>query len=428
MRKSIQSIRGTNDYLPKDVLLWQKTEKILTDVLYNYCIEEIRIPVIEYTELFTRSIGISNDVVCKEMYTFYDRSNKKITLRPEGTSGCIRACIKNGLLYNKEQRLWYIGPMFRYERPQKGRYRQFNQLGVEIFGTKNPIVDVDLIMLTIEWWKKLRITDNLFLEINSLGNLESRMNYKKDLIKFFCKNKNYLDENTQQHIYTNPIRILDSKNEKTKSLLNDAPSIINYLDDESNIYFNTICKYLNKLKVSYVINSKLVRGLDYYNSTIFEWKTNNLGSQKTVCGGGRYDNLVKYLGGISTPAVGLAIGLDRLMLLIKQINNNYLDSTYIDIYIICTKSTQSYALFLSQNIRKKLKNIRLILNYYSNCIKKQIKLANKYNSRVVLILTKEHILNDLITVKDLSTKNEENIKQKNLINNLIEKFDNKLNN
>ncbi|KJJ58494.1 histidinol dehydrogenase, partial [Vibrio cholerae] len=314
MAKTIQAIRGMNDCLPTQSPLWQKVEGVVKNVISAYGYSEVRMPIVEMTHLFSRAIGEVTDVVEKEMYTFEDRNGDSLTLRPEGTAGCVRSGIENGLLYNQEQRLWYMGPMFRHERPQKGRYRQFHQCGVEVFGLDGPDVDAELIMMTARLWRELGIAQHVRLELNSIGSLEARANYRTALIDYLEQYQNVLDEDCKRRMYTNPLRVLDSKNPDVQAILGDAPQLSDYLDAESKQHFAGLCELLDAAGIEYTVNQRLVRGLDYYNRTVFEWITESLGSQGTVCGGGRYDGLVEQLGGKPTPAVGFAMGLERLVL------------------------------------------------------------------------------------------------------------------
>ncbi|MCW8996740.1 MAG: histidine--tRNA ligase, partial [Psychromonas sp.] len=304
MAKKIQAIRGMNDTLPEQTPVWQKLESLFRQVVSSYGYSEIRMPIVEYTNLFKRSIGEVTDIVEKEMYTFADRNGDSLTLRPEGTASCVRAGNENGLLYNQERRLWYTGPMFRHERPQKGRYRQFHQFGVETFGIASADIDAEVILLSARLWKALGIEQHVELQLNSLGSNEARALYKEALVEFLAKHVDKLDEDSKRRMTTNPLRVLDSKNPEVQALLVDAPKLSEHLDDESVAHFQLLQKYLDAAGVKYVINERLVRGLDYYNRTVFEWVTNSLGAQGTICAGGRYDGLVEQLGGKSTPAVG----------------------------------------------------------------------------------------------------------------------------
>ena len=313
-----KSIRGMNDVTPKEVAIWQLVEKSIRSVFSSYGYEEIRIPIVEQTELFVRSVGDSSDIVSKEMYAFEDRGGDGISLRPEGTAGCVRACIENDLLRVDSPRLWYMGPMFRYERPQKGRSRQFHQASAEVFGIDHPTADAELMMLARSLWTDLGIRNNVNLEINSLGNSETRKKYKTLLHEFFKKFSSDLDKDSQRQLKENPLRILDSKSEAIKDLLADMPSILDHLDSDSEDHFNKLKDLLTQSNIDFEVNDRLVRGLDYYNKTVFEWKTKDLGAQDTVCGGGRYDGLVEQLGGKKCPATGFSIGLERLVLLVKE--------------------------------------------------------------------------------------------------------------
>jgi len=349
-----ESIRGIHDYLPKEIILWNYVEKIIKKILFSYCYNEIRLPILEYTKLFKHTIGNITDIVEKEMYSFEDRNNNKLTLRPEGTVGCARANIQHHLLNDREQRLWYLGPMFRYERPQKGRYRQFYQMGVEVFGLKGPDIDVELILLTKNFWRTLGIEKYLILEVNSIGSIDIRNKYKKDLVRFLKTNESFLDKDSKYRLDTNPLRILDSKILSTQILLKNGPQLNHYLDENSSIYFKKLCYFMSNLGISYTINNNLIRGLDYYNDTVFEWKTNKLGAQDTICAGGRYDHLIEKLGGPKTPAIGFAIGMERLILLIKAVSS-FMIPYFIDIYVLVfDDSFKLNAIKLSELIRSKL--------------------------------------------------------------------------
>ncbi|WP_286237050.1 histidine--tRNA ligase [Neptuniibacter halophilus] len=316
----IKAIRGMNDILPEQTPVWQYLENTVKDVLSVYGYSEIRMPVVEQTNLFKRSIGEVTDIVEKEMYTFEDRNGESLTLRPEGTASCVRAAEEHGLLFNQMQRFWYQGPMFRYERPQKGRYRQFHQIGVETFGMANADIDAEVILLSARLWKRLGLLDSVTLQLNSLGSNEARAEYKAALVEYLEQRKDQLDEDSQRRLETNPLRILDSKDEKTQSLLDGAPVLSDYLDEESREHFAELTATLDAAGLSYEINPRLVRGLDYYCKTVFEWVTDKLGAQGTVCAGGRYDGLVKQLGGRPTPAVGFAMGVERLILMLETLN------------------------------------------------------------------------------------------------------------
>ncbi len=314
---NIRAIRGMNDILPDETPHWRRLEQTVSQLLASYGYGEIRLPVVEQTELFKRSIGEVTDIVEKEMYTFDDRNGDSLTLRPEGTAGCVRAAIQQGLL-TVPQRLWYAGPMFRYERPQKGRQRQFHQIGVEAFGIASADMDAELILLCARLWRQLGLADSVELQINSIGSSAARRAYRAALVDYLSAHADALDEDSQRRLHSNPLRILDSKNPRTQALLDAAPALADYLDDEARDDFERLCELLQAAGLAYVVNPRLVRGLDYYNKTVFEWVTERLGAQGTVCAGGRYDGLVEQLGGKSTPAVGFAMGMERLVLLMLE--------------------------------------------------------------------------------------------------------------
>ncbi len=412
MAKNIQAIRGMNDYLPADTAIWQRIEGTLKQVLASYGYSEIRLPIVEQTPLFSRAIGEVTDVVEKEMYTFEDRNGESLTLRPEGTAGCVRAGIEHGLLYNQEQRLWYIGPMFRYERPQKGRYRQFHQMGVEVFGLQGPDVDAELIMLTHRWWKALGIADHVELELNSIGSLDARANYRSALVAFLEQHKEVLDEDCKRRMYTNPLRVLDSKNPDIQTLLNDAPTLGEFLDEESREHFSGLCALLDDAGIKYRINQRLVRGLDYYNRTVFEWVTSSLGSQGTVCGGGRYDGLVEQLGGRATPAVGFAMGLERLVLLVQAVNPEFEPTRIVDVYVIASgQGVQSAAMQLAEKLRDANPALKLMTNFGGGNFKKQFARADKWGARIALVLGEDEVKAGQVVIKDLRTGDQQTLAQ-----------------
>ncbi|HHQ6574341.1 TPA: histidine--tRNA ligase [Serratia fonticola] len=412
MAKNIQAIRGMNDYLPEETALWQRIEGTLKQVLSGYGYSEIRLPIVEQTPLFKRAIGEVTDVVEKEMYTFEDRNGESLTLRPEGTAGCVRAGIEHGLLYNQEQRLWYIGPMFRYERPQKGRYRQFHQLGAEVFGLQGPDIDAELILLTARWWKALGIAEHVNLELNSIGSLEARANYRDALVAFLEQHQEKLDEDCKRRMYSNPLRVLDSKNPEVQTLLNDAPRLSEYLDEESKAHFAGLCELLAQAGIPYTVNERLVRGLDYYNRTVFEWVTTSLGAQGTVCAGGRYDGLVEQLGGRATPGVGFAMGLERLVLLVQAVNPDFKAPATIDVYVISSGAgTQSAAMLLAEQVRDAAPQIKLMTNYGGGNFKKQITRADKWGARIALILGENEVAAQQVVIKDLRSGEQETLAQ-----------------
>ncbi|HBV90382.1 MAG TPA: histidine--tRNA ligase [Pantoea sp.] len=412
MAKNIQAIRGMNDYLPADTALWQRIEGVLKQTLASYGYSEIRLPLVEQTPLFKRAIGEVTDVVEKEMYTFDDRNGESLTLRPEGTAGCVRAGIEHGLLYNQEQRLWYMGPMFRYERPQKGRYRQFYQIGVEVFGLQGPDIDAELIMLNARWWKALGISEHVRLELNSIGSLEARAHYRDALVAFLEQHKAVLDEDCKRRMYSNPMRVLDSKNPEVQQLLNDAPQLGDYLDDESREHFSGLCALLDDAGISYTVNQRLVRGLDYYNRTVIEWVTDSLGSQGTVCGGGRYDGLVEQLGGRATPAVGFAMGMERLVLLVQAVNPEFEPTSNVDVYVIASgQGVQSAAMQLAEKLRDEAPELRLMTNFGGGNFKKQFARADKWGARVALVLGEDEVKAGQVVIKDLRRGEQQTLDQ-----------------
>ena len=357
----IKAIRGMNDILPEQTPVWQYLEKTVKNVLSSYGYSEVRMPVVEQTNLFKRSIGEVTDIVEKEMYTFDDRNGESLTLRPEGTASCVRAAEEHGLLFNQMQRFWYQGPMFRYERPQKGRYRQFHQIGVETFGMANSDIDAEVILLSARLWKSLGLLDSVTLQLNSLGSNEARESYKAALVEYLEQRQSQLDEDSLRRLSSNPLRILDSKSPDTQTLLNDAPVLSDYLDAESKQHFAELTEILDSAGIAYEVNPRLVRGLDYYCKTVFEWVTDKLGAQGTVCAGGRYDGLVQQLGGRPTPAVGFAMGVERLILLLETLD--LIPESVrqpFDLYIAAEhKGLQSKIVLLADRLRDAIPNIRV---------------------------------------------------------------------
>lgn len=406
----IQSIRGMNDLLPKDSSLWQYLEGTVSSVLDQYCYREVRFPVLEQTQLFKRSIGEVTDIVEKEMYTFDDRNGESLTLRPEGTASCVRACIQNGLLDNQQvQRLWYSGPMFRYERPQKGRLRQFHQIGVEAFGIASVDVDAELILLTARLWRQLGIDQHVTLELNSIGSLEARLTYKKALEEYLSEHVNDLDEDSQRRLNTNPLRILDSKSAATQQILEGAPKLSDYLDDESRADFSTLKGLLDSAGLSYRLNEKLVRGLDYYNKTVFEWVTDRLGAQGTVCAGGRYDGLVEQLGGKPVPAMGFAMGIERLCLLLQETGAlpKGLENSPDIYFIVAGEEAQMASTAIAETIRTQLPDIRVLKHCGGGKFKKQFKKANESGAAIALIIGDDEAQKNSVNVKWLRKEREQ---------------------
>ena len=407
----IQSIRGMNDLLPEESALWQYLESAVREVLAGYGYQEIRFPIVEQTELFKRSIGEVTDIVEKEMYTFDDRNGESLTMRPEGTASCVRACLQNSLLDNQQiQRLWYHGPMFRYERPQKGRLRQFHQIGVESFGVATPDVDAELILMTARLWKRLGISEYLTLELNSIGNLEARENYRVALVDYLSQHFEQLDEDSQRRLESNPLRILDSKSAQTQALLDQAPALADYLDDESSDHFDELRGVLDAAGIGYSINPRLVRGLDYYSKTVFEWTTDQLGAQGTVCAGGRYDGLVAQLGGKPTPAVGFAMGLERLSLIVQVLNKvpNSINNNPDVYFVVAGDKAKAAAFHLSEQLRDKIPSLKLQLHCGGGSFKSQFKKADKSGASIALIIGDNEAEQGVVNVKWLRNDIEQN--------------------
>jgi histidyl-tRNA synthetase len=401
--KKIQAIRGMNDLLPDRSALWQYFEGKVQALMQRYGYAEIRTPIVEQTALFARSIGEVTDIVEKEMYTFADRNGDSLTLRPEGTASCVRAAMEHGLLHNQTQRLWYQGPMFRHERPQKGRYRQFHQVGVEAFGLDGPDIDAEVILLSARLWRDLGLLDHVTLELNSLGGSEARAAYRDILVAYFEQHFEQLDEDSRRRLTSNPLRILDSKNPDMAPMLADAPRLMDHLDDESREHFEALTALLEAAGIDYVINPRLVRGLDYYGRTVFEWTTTALGSQGTVCAGGRYDGLVEQLGGKPTPAVGFALGIERLVLLLETLEL-VPDSALgeLDVYLLpMDDSATGEALLLAEQLRDELPELRLQLHCGAGSFKSRIKKADKSGARLALLLGEDELAQGCVTLKFL---------------------------
>lgn len=400
-----------NDCLPTQSPLWQKVEGVVKNVISAYGYSEVRMPIVEMTHLFSRAIGEVTDVVEKEMYTFEDRNGDSLTLRPEGTAGCVRSGVENGLLYNQEQRLWYMGPMFRHERPQKGRYRQFHQCGVEVFGLDGPDVDAELIMMTARLWRELGIAQHVRLELNSIGSLEARANYRTALIDYLEQYQNVLDEDCKRRMYTNPLRVLDSKNPDVQAILGDAPQLSDYLDAESKQHFAGLCELLDAAGIEYTVNQRLVRGLDYYNRTVFEWITESLGSQGTVCGGGRYDGLVEQLGGKPTPAVGFAMGLERLVLMMETLGNTDVRRS-VDVYMVTAgEGTMMAGMKLAEQLREQVPGLRVMTHFGGGNFKKQFKRADKVGAAIALVLGEDEVAAQTVVVKNLAGGEQNTVAQ-----------------
>ena len=423
MAKNIQAIRGMNDCSPTESPLWQWIEGQIRQILSSYGYSEVRMPIVESTPLFARAIGEVTDVVSKEMYTFWD-NDEQLTLRPEGTAGCVRAAIEHGWIYNNEQRLWYMGPMFRHERPQKGRYRQFHQAGVEVFGIATPEIDAELIILTARLWKALGIDKHVSLQLNSIGSLEARANYRSALVAFLENHQDLMSEEEKERLVKNPLRILDTKNQALQDVLDGAPKLLDYLDDESREHFAQLCGLLDAVGIQYEINPKLVRGLDYYNKTVFEWVTSALGAQGTVCGGGRYDGLVEQLGGHSTSGVGFAMGLERLVLLVQEVNKSIPVKSAVDIYVVYQGEGTTLAAFqLAEKLRSELPHLSTMLHCSGGNFKKQFKRADKSGATLALVLGESEVQNNQVVVKHLlGAAEQQTIDVDNLIEHVKAQF------
>ena len=413
----IQSIRGMSDLLPEQSATWQYLERVVADVLARYSYREIRFPLLEQTELFKRAVGEVTDIVEKEMYSFDDRNGDSLSLRPEGTAGCVRACTENGLLHNQTQRLWYMGPMFRHERPQKGRLRQFHQIGVEAFGLKGPDIDAELLLLTARLWKTLKIDHAVKLEINSLGTSDDRKRYRAALVEYLTARYEQLDEDSQRRLQSNPMRILDSKNADVQALLHAAPNLADFIDDESRQHFERLCAMLDAADVPFQINPRLVRGLDYYGKTVFEWVTTHLGAQGTVCAGGRYDGLVEQLGGKPCPGVGFAMGIERLVLLLDELGV-VPDSIahQIDVYLMAVGDVEQQGLVLAEKLREQCPRLRIEHHCGGGSVKSQIKKADKSGAIIALIMGQDEAASGTIGVKYLrEDKAQETVAQSELV-------------
>ena len=410
MSKPLQAIRGMNDILPEQTPLWRYFEGTVASLLDGYGYRQIRMPIVEFTELFKRSIGEVTDIVEKEMYTFDDRNGDSLTLRPEGTAACVRAVLEHGLSGGGQtQKLWYIGPMFRHERPQKGRYRQFHQIGVEVFNINGPDIDAELIVLTWRLWGLLGIRDAVKLELNSLGTSAARAVYRDALVEFLTAHADQLDEDSRRRMHTNPLRVLDSKAPETQALLVNAPKLADYLDEESRVHFEGLKARLDAAGVPYVINPKLVRGLDYYSKTVFEWVTDQLGSQGTVCAGGRYDGLVEQVGGKPTPGVGFAMGIERLVLLLETLGKVPAEiARTVDVYLCAFgEPAELAALALSERLRDQLPNLRLQVNAGAGSFKSQFKKADKSGALYALILGEDELAQQVVGCKPLRGQGEQ---------------------
>lgn len=401
-KAKLQAVRGMNDILPGESALWQYLGDVVRQVVESYGYQQVRLPIVESTELFKRSIGEVTDIVEKEMYTFADRNGDSLTLRPEGTAGCVRACLEHGLLHNQTQRLWYAGPMFRHERPQKGRYRQFHQIGVESFGLDGPDIDVEVIAMTARLWKVLGLEQHVTLELNSLGDPASRKRYRDRLVSYLVRHKDVLDADSLRRLESNPLRVLDSKNPEIHALLKDAPDLLEEIDEDARQHFEELQARLEAVGIPYRVNPRLVRGLDYYNRTVFEWVTDALGAQGTVCAGGRYDGLVSQLGGKDVPAVGFAMGVERLLLLIQAAQPELAVAGPVDIYLATLGiPAQRKGLELAEMIRTQAPAMKVMLHCGGGSFKKQLKKADKSGARFAVIIGEDEVAEGAAQIKDL---------------------------
>lgn len=405
MSKTIQAIRGMNDILPTQTSQWHYFERVIQQILHSYGFHEIRLPLVEKTELFARSIGEVTDIVEKEMYTFSDRPDKhnnaeSLSLRPEGTASCVRAGVQNNLFYGQVQRLWYAGPMFRRERPQKGRYRQFHQIGAEVFGLEGADIDAEMILMTARFWKALGL-EHLELQINSLGSNQARADYRQILVDYLTQHQDQLDEDSQRRLHSNPLRILDSKNPEMQTMIAQAPQLLDYLDAESKAHFEQLQQLLTANGIAFVINPRLVRGLDYYNRTVFEWVTTELGAQGTVCAGGRYDGLVEQIGGKPVPALGFAMGVERLLSLLEHYDLLPAADTPHVYLMMMGENALTHGLILAESLRDILPQLRLVLHCGGGNFKSQFKKADKSGAQLALVLGDEEIEQQQVTVKFL---------------------------
>ena len=404
----IKSVRGMNDITPHETPSWQYLEKTVIDVLSTYAFQEVRFPILEHSDLFRRSIGNVTDIIEKEMYSFDDRNGDNLSLRPEGTAGCVRACVQQGLLHNQTQRLWYKGPMFRHERPQKGRQREFHQIGVEAFGFEGPDVDAELLIMMNRIWRRLGIDRAMTLEINSLGQAADRARYRVALVDYLENFREQLDDDSERRLTTNPMRILDSKNPDTREILEGSPRLKDFIDDTSRVHFERLCGLLSAAGVTYEINDRLVRGLDYYSKTVFEWVTDKVGAQGTICAGGRFDNLIEQIGGKTGFAVGLALGMERLLLLLKSIDllPDSLGKN-VDVYLVAVGKVTEQAFFISEQLRSEIPGLRVEQHCGAGGFRSQLKKADRSGARLALIIGEDECSKDIVGVKFLREQKEQ---------------------
>ena len=422
MAKTIQAVRGMNDILPGETSSWQYLEDTLREVVHAYGYREIRLPLLEKTELFKRSIGEVTDIVEKEMYTFEDRNGDSLTLRPEGTASCVRACMQHGLLHNQVQRLWYTGPMFRHERPQKGRYRQFHQIGVEAFGMAGPDIDAEIILMSARMWQRLGLKGAV-LQVNSLGTVASRADYRTALVGYLREHESGLDEDSRRRLESNPLRILDSKNPDMQRLIEAAPQLPDYLDEESRTHFSELCALLDAAGLEYEVNPRLVRGLDYYSKTVFEWVTDQLGAQGTICAGGRYDGLVEYLGGKPTPAFGFALGLERLLALLEAGSAEIPDCDPHVYLVLNGQQAVQRGMVFAEQLRTALPGLRLQSNCGNGSFKSQFKRADRSGAGIALVMGDDEVTQGTVILKPLrSEAGQETLSQQDVAARIAKEF------
>ena len=401
----IQSVRGMQDILPAQKEIFRHVEDSAREILASYGYEEVGLPLMESTQLFKRLVGESTDIVEKEMYTFDDRNGESVSLRPEGTAGCARYAQQNGLIFNQVRRLWYSGAMFRHEKPQKGRYRQFEQIAAECFGMPGPDIDAELLMMNLRLWQTLGLADDIQLELNSLGNLESRQEYRARLVEYLSQHESSLDEDSRRRLTSNPLRILDSKIESTRAILKDAPMLADFIDDESRRHFEALCRLLEGNGVKFKLNRSMVRGLDYYNKTVFEWVTSKLGAQGAVCAGGRYDSLVEQLGGKPAPGVGFAIGVDRLVLMLEA---SFAQAAQTDIYLVSQGGdARARALAIAELLRTELLHRKIVVHCGDGKFKAQMKKADASGAQLAIILGEDELAASEAGVKHLRQDGEQ---------------------
>ncbi len=424
-KQAITAIRGMKDILPDEIGDWQQIEHTLKSILTGYGYQEVRLPILEKTALFSRGIGEVTDIIEKEMYTFQDRNAESLSLRPEGTAQCVRAMLEHGLIHNQSQKIWYSGPMFRYERPQKGRYRQFYQAGIESYGIKGPDIEAEQLLIIARFFKALGLEHNIKLQLNTLGCFSARMTYQKALVQYFNTRVDDLDEDSRRRLISNPLRILDSKNPQMQSLLAGAPNIVAYLSSESLMHFERLQKILLAADLEFEIEPRLVRGLDYYTETVFEWVTNALGAQGTVCAGGRYDGLVEQLGGKATPAVGCAIGIERTVALLALKKEASLVKSNLgslaEVYCLFLNSeARLKALPLIEKVRDALPHIKLIADLAEGSVKSQFKRADKSGAKWAVIFGEDELKNNTLSLKNLrEDKPQVMINQKDWVDFLV---------